>query len=116
MLGLRCCGIRCKRERQVKVRWKARENMTGIILHKDCLVDHSPRRMFAMLKNLSQQVQSSSESGNNETTQSLSPIAEVASDMEAEPDEKTPSERNVHDSQQSNTVEISVEVYDHSEL
>ena len=60
MLGLRCCGIRCGREREVRASWKAREDMSGIILHRDCLVDHSPRRMFAMLTNLAQQTESAS--------------------------------------------------------
>ena len=55
VLGLRCCGIRCASDRQVRASWRAREDMTGIILHRDCLVDHSPRRTLAMLHNLTHQ-------------------------------------------------------------
>lgn len=56
VLGMRCCGVRCTSERKVRANWKAREAMTGIILHPDCLVDHSPRRTFAMLQNLAHQI------------------------------------------------------------
>ena len=52
LLGLRCCGVRCTRNRPVRASWKAREDLTGIILHRDCLVDHSPRRSMALLKRL----------------------------------------------------------------
>ena len=55
VLGLRCCGVRCASDRQVRASWRAREDLTGIILHRDCLVDHSPRRTLAMLRNLTHQ-------------------------------------------------------------
>jgi hypothetical protein len=57
LLGLRCCGVRCIRDRQVRASWKAREDMTGIVLHHDCIVDHSPRRLFSMLSNLANQME-----------------------------------------------------------
>ena len=52
VLGLRCCGIRFMEDRLVRASWKAREDMTGIILHRDCIVDHSPRRLLALLTTL----------------------------------------------------------------
>ena len=52
MLGLRCCGIRCMKDKPVRASWKAREDMTGVILHRDSLVDHSPRRTLALLSSL----------------------------------------------------------------
>ena len=55
MLGLRCCGVRCTRERTVRASWRAREDLTGLVLHRDCLVDHSPRRTLAMLRSLTHQ-------------------------------------------------------------
>ena len=33
LLGLRCCGVRCTRNRPVRSNWKAWEDLTGIILH-----------------------------------------------------------------------------------
>lgn len=51
-MGLRCCGIRYMEDRLVRASWKAREDMTGIILHRDCVVDHSPRRLLALLTSL----------------------------------------------------------------
>ena len=69
LFGLRCCGIRCIRDRQVSASWKAREDMTGIILHRDCIVDHSPRRLFSMLNNLVNQVEPLPiTAGDNETS------------------------------------------------
>lgn len=52
VLGLRCCGIRYMEDRLVRASWKAREDMTGIILHRDCVVDHSPRRLLSLLTSL----------------------------------------------------------------
>lgn len=127
ILGIRCCGIRCKRDRQVQASWKAREDMTGIILHRDCLVDHSPRRLFAMLNNLVSQMEPPVLLGEHQTPQSSTepsrsslhpPIAETESEQPAvvlaESNNRNTSHHEHIHSEDSNTV--TVEVYDHSEL
>ena len=44
----RCCGLRKKR--RVKASWKAREDISAIIVDPDMFLDHSPHRVLSLLQ------------------------------------------------------------------
>jgi hypothetical protein len=46
------CGLR--KRRMVKCCWKAREDISTIIVHPDMLLDHTPHRVKSMLKRFQQ--------------------------------------------------------------
>ena len=127
VLGMRCCGVRCTNDRQqVKASWKAREVMTGIILHRDCLVDHSPRRTFAMLQCLVNQTVGKISSSFSASPSGLAKECISNGDSQQEAKDQSPSVVGVsseyietNDSSPQEVVvteEISVEVHEQSEL
>ena len=115
MLGLRCCGVRCIGDRRVHANWKAREDLTGIILHQDCLLDHSPRRTFSMLLNLTNQMEPLSQLGNVEL-----PSQNAGASQASHPDAETTPAINNSNQRDISTERIhhivDVDVHDHSEL
>ena len=145
MLGLRCCGVRCTRDRVVRASWRAREDMTGLILHRDCLVDHSPRRTLAMLRNLTHQTSIHHTSPTLAAShEPLNPTLGTSIDMESSNGTKQPNpqefqaaqdvieqcvvvgdnvesdskavEDTLHSAQDVSSHTVSVEVYEQSQL
>ena len=115
-LGLRCCGVRCIRDRQVRASWKAREDMTGIILHHDCIVDHSPRRLFSMLSNLVNQMelQAGDKQSPNVCNEQNFPEQDRIEAKRPNSSNGNTSGHELDGNDFRNTA--TVEVYDHSEL
>lgn len=81
--------MRCNEGRQVRASWKAREDLTGLILHHDCLLDHSPRRTLSMLQRLSDQM---NYSGDVEETE----LSDKPSDTRVQQPHEKPTEQSTY--------------------